>query len=67
MLRKQDTVTVQQAAREVGCTFTYLYTVLRLRRLQAHKDPEGTGRWLIKRSDLEAWNRRRMRRARVSP
>lgn len=38
-------------------------TVLRLnltRRVTAHKD--GNGKWLIRRSDLERWNRQRMRR-----
>ena len=39
-------------------------TVLRLiltRRVEAHKDADG--KWLILRSDLERWNRQRLRRA----
>lgn len=39
-------------------------TVLRLiltQRVSAEKD--ANGRWLIRRSDLEAWNRKRQRRA----
>jgi excisionase family DNA binding protein len=63
MFNKQATVTVQQAARESDCTYTYLYTILRSGKLLAHKDPAGTGRWLIRRSDFEAWNRQRVRRA----
>lgn len=40
-------------------------TVLRLiltQRVTAEKD--ANGRWLIRRSDLEAWNRQRLRRSR---
>ena len=39
-------------------------TVLRLiltGRVEAHKDADG--KWLIRRSDLERWNRQRLRRA----
>jgi Helix-turn-helix domain len=39
-------------------------TVLRLiltQRVAAHKDPNG--KWLVRRSDLERWNSRRVRRA----
>ena len=39
-------------------------TVLRLiltQRVTAHKD--ANGKWLIRRSDLERWNRQRVRRA----
>jgi len=39
-------------------------TVLRLiltQRVQAEKDQNG--KWLIRRSDLEAWNRARLRRS----
>jgi excisionase family DNA binding protein len=39
-------------------------TVLRLiatQRVEAHKD--GNGKWLVRHSDLERWNSRRLRRA----
>ena len=39
-------------------------TVLRLiltRRVAAHKD--ANGRWLVRRTDLERWDRQRVRRA----
>jgi len=39
-------------------------TVLRLiltQRVEAHKDADG--KWLVRRSDLERWNKQRIRRA----
>ena len=57
-----EVITTSEAVRQFEM---HPATVLRLiltQRVTAHKD--GNGKWLIQRSDLEKWNRQRVRRAR---
>ena len=54
------TVTTSEAVRQFQM---HPATVLRLiltQRVSAHKD--ANGKWLIRRSDLERWNKQRIRR-----
>lgn len=55
-----DDLTTSEAVRQFQM---HPATVLRLiltQRVSAHKDPNG--KWLIRRSDLERWDRQRMRK-----
>lgn len=55
-----EVVTTSEAVRQFHM---HPATVLRLiltQRVAAHKD--ANGRWLVRRSDLERWNRQRVRR-----
>lgn len=56
-----DVLTTTEAVRQFQM---HPATVLRLiltQRVAAHKD--ANGKWLVRRSDLERWNRQRVRRA----
>jgi hypothetical protein len=56
-----EVVTTSEAVRQFQM---HPATVLRLiltQRVTAHKDPNG--KWLVRRSDLERWNSRRVRKA----
>jgi hypothetical protein len=59
-----EVVTTSEAVRQFGM---HPATVLRLiltQRVTAHKDVNG--KWQVRRSDLERWNRQRVRRAQKS-
>ena len=59
-----EVVTTSEAVRQFEM---HPATVLRLiltQRVTAHKD--ANGKWLVRRSDLERWNRQRVRRAHKS-
>jgi excisionase family DNA binding protein len=56
----EKVLTTSEAVRQFGM---HPATVLRLiltQRVAAHKD--ANGKWLVRRSDLERWNRQRVRR-----
>jgi excisionase family DNA binding protein len=54
-------LTTAQAVREFGMHPITVLRLIQTQRVAAEKDRDG--RWLIRRSDLEAWNHRRAQRA----
>jgi len=56
-----EVLTTSEAVREFHMHPITVLRLIQTQRVTARKD--GDGRWLIQRSDLEAWSRRRMRRS----
>ena len=56
-----EVVTTSEAVRQFGMHPTTVLRLILTQRVTAHKDVNG--KWLVRRSDLERWNRQRVHRA----
>jgi hypothetical protein len=56
-------LSTSEAVRVFGTHPNVLNRLILMGRLDARKNPDGSGRWLITRASLDRWNSRRVRRS----
>jgi hypothetical protein len=51
-----DEITTSEAARSYRTNPVVLLRLITMGKLQARRNPDGSGKWLINRESLERWN-----------